>query len=105
MAGTSLKDKKSVSPDLDTELVGNERGDQPLIMLETNSTDKMMSNARRQRYINPLGCELFKTSYNLWMALGDDARRKPTLYSRPALAQTTFYHFHIGMILRSEFLL
>ena len=42
----SLKDKKSISPDLDTELVGNERG---LIMLETNSKDEIVSNARRQR--------------------------------------------------------
>ena len=46
MAETSLKDKKSVSPDLDTELVGNERG---FIMLETNSKDEMASNGRRQR--------------------------------------------------------
>ena len=34
MAETSLKDMKSVSPDLDTKLVGKERG---LLMLETNS--------------------------------------------------------------------
>ena len=46
MAQTSLKDKKSVSPGLDTELVGNERG---LIMLETNSKDEIVSNARSQR--------------------------------------------------------
>jgi len=33
VAETSLKDKKSVIPGLNTELVGNEKG---LIMLETN---------------------------------------------------------------------
>ena len=43
MDETSLKDKKSVSPDLDTDLEGNGRG---LIMLETNSKNEMVSNAR-----------------------------------------------------------
>ena len=78
-------------------------------MLETNSKDEMVSNAvnaRRQRLSTLLDVNnLFKTSYDLRMALGGDARRKPTQYSRLALPQTTFYPFHIGMILRSEFLL
>ena len=102
MAQTSLKDMKSVSPDLDTELVGNERG---LIMLETNSKDEIVSNARRQRLSTLLDVNCSRPATMLRMELGDDARRKPTQYSRPALAQTTFYHFHIGMILRSDFLL
>ena len=63
VAESSLKDKKSVSPDLDTELVGNERG---LIMLETNSKDEIVNFSRPATMLR--------------MALGDDARRKPTQY-------------------------
>ena len=48
--------------------------------------------------INLLGRELFKTSYNLRMALGDDAKCKPTQHLRPALPQTMFYHFHINQL-------
>ena len=73
VAESSLKDKKSVSPDLDTEIVGNERG---LIMLETNSKDEIVNCSRPATMLR--------------MALGDDARRKPTPYSRLALAQATF---------------
>ena len=102
MAETSLKDKKSVSPDLDTELVGNERG---LIMLETNSKDEIVSNAGPQRLSTLLDLNCSRPDTMFRMALGGDARRKPTESSRPALAQTTSYHFHIGMILRSDFLL
>ena len=97
-----LESKKSVSLDLDTKLVGNERG---LIMLETNSKDESVSNARRQRLSTLLDVNCARPATMLQMALGDDARRKPTQYSRPALAQATFYHFHTGMIRRSDFLL
>ena len=83
MAERSLKDKKSVSPDLDTELVCNKRG---LIMLETNSKDEMVSNARRQRLSTLLDVNCSRPATMLRVAFGDDARRKPTQYSRPALA-------------------
>ena len=63
----------------------------------------MVSNARRQRLSTLADVNCSRPATMLQMALGDDARRKPTQYSRPALAQATFYHSHIGMILRSHF--
>ena len=72
MAETSLKDKKSVSPDLDTELVGNERG---LIMVETNSKDEMVSNAGPQRLSTLLDLNCSRPDTMFRMALGGDASR------------------------------
>ena len=46
MAEMSLTDKKSLSPNLDTEQVGNENG---LIMLQANSKKEMVSNAKQLR--------------------------------------------------------
>ena len=100
MAETSLKDE-SVSPDLYTELVRNERG---IIMLESNSKEEMVGNAKGQRLSTLLDVNCSRSAAMLRIALGDDARSKPTQYSRPALAQTKLYHFHFGMILRSDFL-
>lgn len=46
MAEMSLTDKKSLSPNLDTEQVGNKSG---LIMLQANSKKEMVSNAKQPR--------------------------------------------------------
>lgn len=101
VAETSFRDKKSVSPDLDTKLVGNERGP---IMFETNSKEEMIGYAMRQRLSTLLNVSCSRSATVLQIVLEDDARPKPTQYSRPALALTTFYRFHIGMILRSGFI-
>ena len=87
VAETSLVDKKSFSPNLDTEQVGNESG---LIMLEANSKEEMVSNAKRPRLTTLLDVHCSRSATMLRMALGDDARRKPTQHSRSFLAQTTF---------------
>ena len=76
MTETSLKDKpKSVSPDLDTKLVGNERG---LIMLETNSKDEMVINARRQRLSTLLevNCSRPATIFGWRLETTQDASRR-----------------------------
>ena len=87
VAETSLVDKKSFSPNLDTEQAGNESG---LIMLEANSKEEMVSNAKRPRLTTLLDVHCSRSATMLRMALGDDARRKPTQHSRSFLAQTTF---------------
>ncbi|CAH3032936.1 unnamed protein product, partial [Pocillopora meandrina] len=87
VAETSLVDKKSFSPNLDTEQVGNESG---LIMLKANSKEEMVSNAKRPRLTTLLDVHCSRSATMLRMALGDDARRKPTQHSRSFLAQTTF---------------
>lgn len=83
MAETSLGDKKSVSPDLDTKQVGNGRGP---IMLETNSKEEMMRNAMRQRLSTLLNVKCSRSATMHCIVLGDDARPKLVQYSTPALA-------------------
>ena len=100
MAKTSLHERLEVGFfNLYIEQVGNESG---LIMLDTNSKEEMVSNAKRQRLTTLLDANCLRAATMLWMALGDDARRKSTEHSILALAQTTFYHCHIGMTLRSR---
>ena len=73
VAETSLRDKKSVSPDLDTKLVGNER--RP-IMFETNSKEEMMGYAMRQRLSTLLNVNSSRSATMHRIVLGDDARPK-----------------------------
>ena len=80
-------DKKSLSPNLDAEQIGNESG---LIMLEANSKEEMVNNAKRPRLTTLLDVNCSRSATMLQMAFGDNARRKPTQHSRPFLAQTTF---------------
>ena len=86
MAEMSLTDKKSLSPNLDTEQVGNKSG---LIMLQANSKKEMISNAKQPRSPTLLDVNCSRSATMLWMALEDDARRKPTQHSKPFVAQTT----------------
>ena len=86
MAEMSLTDKKSLSPNLDTEQVGNKSG---LIMLQANSKKEMISNAKQPRSPTLLDVNCSISATMLWMALEDDARRKPTQHSKPFVVQTT----------------
>ena len=87
VAEMSLTDKKSLSPNLDTEQVGNKSG---LIMLQANSKKEMVSNAKQPRSPTLLDVNCSRSATMLWMALGDNARCKPTQHSKPFVAQTTF---------------
>ena len=73
-------------------------------MSKGHSKEEMMGNAKRQRLSTLLDVNCSRSATVVWIALVDDARRKVDLILRPALPQTTFYHFHISMILRSDFL-
>lgn len=84
VAETSLRDKKSVSPDQDTKEVGNGRGP---ITLETNSKEDMMRNAMRQRFSTLLNVNCSRSATIMhWIVLGDDAR--------PKLIQGRLWHKH-----------
>lgn len=83
VAETSLRDEKSVSLELVTKLVGNERGP---IMFETNSKEEMMRQLMRQLLSTLLNVSCSRSATVLRIVLEDDARPKPTQYSRPALA-------------------
>lgn len=87
VAETGLRDKKSVSPDLDTKQVGNGKGP---ITLETNSKEEMMRNAMRQRFSTFLNVTCLRSATMHWIVLGDDARPKLIQYSRPAIGINNF---------------
>ena len=82
MAETSMIDKKSLA-----EQIGNESG---IIMLEANSKEEMVNDAKRPRLTTLLDVNCSRAATMLRMALGDNARSKPTQHSRPFLAQTIF---------------